>query len=399
MPSISQRTLGLGTEHAFVVLAEVNRLIDDGRDIISFAIGQPDFPTPPTICEAAKAAIDTGRHGYTPSAGIPELRRAAAAFLSDSRSLAYQPEDVVVANGAKPFIMYTILATTDHGAGHEVLYPTPGFPIYESQIRAHGAVPVALPLRERNGFAFDVEELRSRLNEQSRLLILNSPHNPTGASLTAADLAAIAGVLRDYPQCWVLADEVYSRMVHNGEFASIASQPGMAERTVVVDGASKSYAMTGWRLGFAANRLLAPYFSTWVTNTDSCASAISQWAAVEALTGSQTVHRAMMESFSRRRELILGELASLEGVQVTPPGGAFYVWPNVTALCRRAGVENAEGLRRRWLHEAGVAVLADSQFGTPVADEGHHVRFSYATGDAQITEGIRRLRHWIQALG
>ena len=398
MPSISRRTADLGTEHAFVVLNEVNRLMEEGHDIVSFAIGQPDFPTPPDVCEAAKIAIDAGKHGYTPSAGIPELRRAAAAFLNESRGLDYRPEDVVVANGAKPFIMYTILAVTDHGAGHEVLYPSPGFPIYENQIRAHGAVPVALPLHARNGFAFDIEALRARLNERTRLLILNSPHNPTGASLTARELAAVAGVLRDYPDCWVLADEIYSRMVHIGEFASIASQPGMAERTVVVDGVSKSHAMTGWRLGFAANRELAPYFSDWVTNTDSCASAISQWAAVEALSGSQDAHRAMMASFARRRELMLGELATLPDVRVTPPGGAFYVWPDVTALCRRAGVDSAEGLRRRWLYEAGVAVLADSQFGTPVVDGEHHVRFSYATAEARIVEGIRRLRHWIDGL-
>lgn len=399
MPSISQRTSDLGTEHAFVVLAEVNRLINEGRDIISFAIGQPDFSTPANICEAATAAIAAGKHGYTPSAGIPELRQAVAAFLNRWRGLDYRAEDVVVANGAKPFIMYTLLAVTDYGAGHEVLYPTPGFPIYESQIRAQGAVPVPLRLRESKQFALDIDELRASLNERSRLLILNTPHNPTGASLSADDLAAIAEVLRDYPECWVLADEVYSRMIHQGSFASIASQPGMADRTVVVDGVSKSYAMTGWRLGFAGNPRLASYFSDWVTNTDSCASAISQWAAVEALNGPQDEHQAMMESFSRRRQLILTELASLKGISVTPPGGAFYVWPNVTELCQRAGVESAEALRRRWLNEAGVAVLADSQFGQPVPGEGHHVRFSYATAEAQIIEGIGRIRRWIEDLG
>lgn len=396
MPPISQRTRHLGTEHAFLVLAEVNQLLAQGRDIISFAIGQPDFRTPDNICSAGKAAIDSGRHGYTASAGIPELRQAAADFLNRSRALHYTAEDIVVASGAKPFIMYTILATTDFGAGHEVIYPTPGFPIYQSQIKACGAVPVALPLRERAAFAFDLEDLGDRLGPHTRLLILNSPHNPTGRSLKRSELAAIAELLQDYPDCWVFADEVYSGMVHDDEFVSIAELPGMRERTVVIDGVSKSYAMTGWRLGFAANPTLAPYFSTWVTNTDSCASAISQWAAVEALTGDQSEHRAMMASFARRRDLIHAGLNQLSGVQALKPGGAFYIWPNVSELCAMTGCVNAEALRRRWLHEAEVAVLADSQFGTPVAGEGHHVRFSYATAEARIAQGLERLADWIR---
>ncbi len=395
MPPISQRTRNLGTEHAFLVLAEVNQLLAQGRDIISFAIGQPDFRTPANICEAGKAAIDAGRHGYTPSAGIPELRQAAAAFLNRGRDLTYTAEDIVVAGGAKPFIMYTILATTDFGAGHEIIYPTPGFPIYESQIKACGAVPVALPLREHKGFAFDLEELRSRLGPQTRLLILNSPHNPTGRTLNRTELAAIAELLQDYPDCWVFSDEVYSGMVHNHDFVSVAQFPGMRERTVVIDGVSKSYAMTGWRLGFAANTALAPYFSTWVTNTDSCASAISQWAAVEALTGDQSEHRAMMASFARRRDIIHAGLNQLPGITAVKPGGAFYIWPNVNELCAMTGCASAEELRRRWLHEAEVAVLADSQFGTPVAGEGRYVRFSYATAESRIAEGLTRLGDWI----
>lgn len=394
MPSVSRRTLSLGTEHAFVVLSEVNQLIADGRDIISFAIGQPDFPTPANICEAAKRAIDSGKHGYTPSAGIPELRNAVADYLSRSRGLDYHPDHITVANGAKPFIMYSILATTDPGAGHEVLYPTPGFPIYESQIIANGAVPVSLPLLEREAFSFDIDVLAQKLNANSRLLILNSPHNPTGRSLLRAELEAIAGLLQDYPECWVFSDEVYSQMVHDDEFVSIASFPGMQERTIVLDGASKSYAMTGWRLGYAANEKLAPYFSTWITNTDSCAGSITQWAGVESLEGDQQAHRRMMESFKRRRDLIFERLNTLDGIKALKPGGAFYIWPNVTELCEMVGAENAEALRKRWLHEAGVAVLADSQFGSPVAGEGNFVRFSYATADEKIEEGVERLRAW-----
>lgn len=396
MPSVSQRTLNLGTEHAFVVLAEVNKLIAEGRDIISFSIGQPDFVTPRNIMDAAKRAMDAGKTGYTPSAGIPELRRAATDYLNRTRGLDYTPEDITVAGGAKPFIMYTILAVTDYGAGHEVLYPSPGFPIYESQIEAMGAVPVSLPLLESEAFSFSIDDLKRKITPHTRLLILNSPHNPTGRTLTRAELEQVAGVLKDYPDCWVYSDEVYSAMVHDGEFASIAQVPGMAERTVLVDGASKSYAMTGWRIGYAANRVLSPHFSTWITNTDSCASSISQWATVEALNGSQDEHKRMMESFTRRRNLIYEELNSLEGIEALKPGGAFYIWPNVTKLCEKVGAESAEALRKRLLYEANVAVLADSQFGRPVAGEGHHLRFSYATEERQIVDGIGRIRKWIE---
>ncbi len=398
MPSVSERTRNLGTEHAFVVLAEVNRLVAQGGDIISFAIGQPDFATPPNICDAAKRAIDQGHHGYTPSAGIPELREAVVDYLARSRGVTYRPEDITVANGAKPFIMYTLLAVTDHGVGHEVLYPRPGFPIYDSQIIASGARPVALPLLESEAFSFSIDELASLINANTRLLILNSPHNPTGRSLAQPEIGDIADILRDFPQCWVLSDEVYSRMVHDGEFASIAGEPGMQERTILLDGASKSYAMTGWRLGYAANVPLAPYFSTWITNTDSCANSIAQWAGVEALNGDQTEHQRMMASFTRRRDRIVAGLNGLDGVRALRPGGAFYIWPNVTELCRLTGMGSAEELRRRWLHEAGVAVLADIQFGVPPQAQEHYVRFSYAVSEAQIDEGIRRLRDWIQAV-
>ena len=395
MPSVSNRTLSLGTEHAFVVLAEVNELIAQGKPIISFAIGQPDFVTPGHIMDAAKRAMDEGHTGYTASAGIVELRAAVADYLTRTRNIAVSAEDVTVANGAKPFIMYTIVSVTDYGEGHEVLYPSPGFPIYESQITACGAVPVTLPLLEREAFSFDLETLRERLSPRTRLLILNSPHNPTGRTLSREELEAIAEILRGYPDVWIFSDEVYSQMMHEGEFASIASVPGMTERTVILDGASKSYAMTGWRLGYAANAALAPYFSTWITNTDSCASSITQWAGVEALTGPQEDHRNMMESFSRRRNLILEGLNSLEGIHAIKPGGAFYVWPNVSELCAMTGAANAEELRKRMLHEAGVAVLADQQFGTPTEGEGNFIRFSYATSEENIAEGLARLESWI----
>ena len=396
MLAISRRTADLGTENAFVVLAEVNDLVRQGKDIVSFCIGQPDFPTPANVQEAAIKAIRDGRHGYTPSAGIAELREAAARYMSTMRGLAIRPEDVVVGAGAKPFIAYAILATTDYGAGDEVIYPNPGFPIYESQIKAHGAVAVPLHLRESRNFAFDPAELEAKLGPRTKLVILNSPHNPTGGMLVRRDLEEIAAILRQHPDVWVYADEIYSRLCYEGEFASIASLPGMYERSIISDGASKTWAMTGWRLGFASNPVLAPEFTRWVTNTDSCASQISQWAAVEAITGPQEDAAKMRASFLERRDLIVALLNQVPGVTCKTPGGAFYAWPNVTEACRMVGAADSEELRKRLLVEAGVAVLADIHFGASVPGEGQHVRFSYAASRAAIEQGVARMADYIR---
>jgi aspartate/methionine/tyrosine aminotransferase len=396
MPELSRRATALGTENAFVVLAEVNRLIRAGRDVVSFCIGQPDFPTPAHIQDAAIEAIRAGRHGYTPSAGIDELRAAAAASMAKLRGIAIAPEDVVVGAGAKPFIAYAIASTTDYGAGDEVIFPVPGFPIYESQIRANGAVPVALPLRESRAFAFDPEELASRITPRTKLLILNSPQNPTGGLLARRDLEAIAAVLAKHPQVWVYADEIYSKLVYDGEFVSIASLPGMQERTIISDGASKTYAMTGWRIGFTANRALAPVFTRWITNTESCASQISQWAAVAALTGPQDEAEKMRARFRARRDLIVRLLNDVPGFRCASPGGAFYAWPNVTEACARIGAQDSEELRKRLLHEAGVAVLADIHFGPRIEGEGQHIRFSYAASEAAIEAGVARIADFVR---
>ena len=391
MLRLSRRADSLGTENAFVVLAEVNRLLREGRDIVSFCIGQPDFPTPSHIQDAAVEAVRGGKHGYTPSAGIDELRAAAATSMGALRGLDIAADEVVVAAGAKPFIAYTIASVTDHGAGDEVIYPVPGFPIYESQIVANGAVPVALPLSESRGFAFDPEALAARIGPKTRLLILNTPHNPTGGLLRRSDLEAIASVLRAHPQIWIFADEIYSKLVYDGEFSSIASLSGMRERTIISDGASKTYAMTGWRIGFAANKALAPAFTRWITNTESCASQISQWAAVAALTGPQDDAERMKQSFRKRRDLIVRLLNELPGFRCAAPGGAFYAWPNVTEACRIVGAKDSEELRTRLLHEAGVAVLADIHFGPRVESDGQHIRFSYAASDSAIEEGVGRI--------
>ena len=396
MPTVSNRSNSLGTENAFVVLAEVNKLQREGKDIISFCIGQPDFPTPVNIQDAAIEAIRSGKHGYTPSAGIQELREAAARYLGGMRGLTISPDDIVIGAGAKPFIAYAILCCTDYGAGDEVIFPNPGFPIYESQIRVHGAVPVPIFLRENRQFAFDPNELADKITAKTKLLILNSPQNPTGGILTRQNMEDIAAVLYKHPQVWVYADDIYGRLVYDGKFISIAELPGMQERTIITDGASKTWAMTGWRLGFAANKTLAPHFVRWVTNTDSCASQITQWAAVEALNGTQEHAEMMRVSFMQRRDLIVGLLNQVPGVTCQSPGGAFYAWPNVTEACGMINAKDSEEFRTRLLHEAGVALLADIHFGPRVPDEGQHVRFSYAASNDAIKNGVARMADFIK---
>jgi len=396
VPRLSRRGESLGTENAFVVLAEVNALARAGKDIVSFCIGQPDFPTPRNIQDAAIAAIREGRHGYTPSAGIDELRAAAARDLGARRGLDIRPDDVVVAAGAKPFIAYTIASVTDYGVGDEVIYPVPGFPIYESQIVANGAVPVPIFLREAREFAFDPAELEAKITEKTRLLILNSPQNPTGGILAADDFDAIAAILARHPHVWVFADEIYSRLIYDGRFDTLARRDGMLERTIICDGASKTWAMTGWRLGYVANRTLAPTFTRWITNTESCASQISQWAAIEAIEGPQDSVVQMHAVFRERRDLIVRLLNEVPGITCRTPGGAFYAWPNVTEACRRVGAADSEAFRKRLLHEAGIAVLADIHFGRRVPGDGQHIRFSYAASNEAIEQGIGRLAAFVR---
>ncbi len=396
VPALSRRADSLGTENAFVVLAEVNALARSGKDILSFCIGQPDFPTPANIQDAAVAAFRGGRHGYTPSAGIDELRAAVAADMGARRGIAFTPDEIVVGAGAKPFIAYAIASVTDYGEEDEVIYPVPGFPIYESQILANGAMPVPIYLRESRDFAFDPGELEAAITPRTRLLILNTPHNPTGGLLRAADLDAIAEVLGRHPQVWVYADEIYSRLAYGEKFESIASREGLRDRTIVSDGASKTWAMTGWRIGFAANAALAPVFTRWITNTDSCASQISQWAALEAVTGTQAPAEAMRATFMQRRELIVRLLNDVPGMHCRTPGGAFYAWPNVTEACKMAGCADSEAFRKRLLHEAGVAVLADTHFGRRVPGDGQHIRLSYAASNEAIAQGIGRVGEFMR---
>ncbi len=394
-PRLSDRTLNLGTENAFVVLKEVKELISKGVDVKNLCIGQPDFDTPGNIKEAGINAIKEGKTGYTESPGIRELRVAVADYVSKTRDIDVNPESVVVTCGVKPLIAFSILVTTDYGKGDEVLYPNPGYPIYGSQITAHGAVPVPLNLLEKNKFTFSIEELEKKVSEKSRLLILNSPENPTGGVLRRSELEQIADIVKRHPNLWVFSDEVYSQILYEGKFESIASIEGMQDRTIIADGCSKTYAMTGWRIGFGVNEKLAPYFSTWNTNTDACAPHMNQYAASEALTGPQDEVKKMVKSYKERRDLIVEGLNEIPGIRCLLPKGTFYVWPNVTEACRRVGAKDSEVFRKRLLDEAGVAGLSDIHFGSRIPGEGQHLRFSYVSSHEDIKEGLRRVKDYI----
>ena len=395
---VSKRTLGLGTENAFVVLAEVNALLREGKNIVSFCIGQPDFDTPQNIKDAAIKAINEGKTGYTDSAGVYQARESVARYLSRTRNIDVKPEHVVIANGAKAFIAFAVLCTTDYGVGDEVIYPNPGYPIYESQTIANGAVPVPLPLTEKKKFSFEIDELKSRISKHTRLLILNTPHNPTGGILGESDLKEIAALAIKH-DFWVYADEIYCQIIYGKKFASIASLPGMYERTIISDGASKAYAMTGWRMGFIANTALAPRMARWMTNIEACPNHMSQYALMEALDGPQDETRKMVATFHERRDLIVKLLNGLDGVNCLVPGGAFYVYPNVTGACKKLGLKGSEELRKLLLQH-GVAVLADIHFGKRNPGETEqYIRLSYATSKENIIEGLRRMKEVIGSRG
>ena len=378
----------LGTESAFSVLARARELEATGRDIVHLEIGEPDFPTPAHISEAAFAAVRAGATHYCPSAGLPELREAAAVALSATRGIDVPAARVLVGNGAKPLLFFTILATC--GPGDEVVYPDPGFPIYESAIRWTGATPVPLPLHEAADFSFDVGELEARLSERTSLVILNSPQNPTGGVVPAADLEAAARLIAG-TSAWVLSDEVYSRMAHDGPAASIAGVPGMLDRTVLLDGFSKTYAMTGWRCGYACvpETLVEP-LTRFIVNSTSCVPPFVQLAGIAALEGPQDEVTAMVAEFRARRDLVVDGLNALPGVSCRTPQGAFYAFPNVSGVPL-----DADDLAVRLLEEAGVAVLAGSAFGRAGAQ---HLRISYAASRAQLQEALQRMDDFLGRL-
>ncbi|MGE3537243.1 MAG: pyridoxal phosphate-dependent aminotransferase [Candidatus Tectimicrobiota bacterium] len=379
----------LGTETAFEVLVKARALEATGRDVVHLEIGEPDFDTPRHIIEAAKEALDQGFTHYGPSAGLPELREAIAQDVAQSRGISVNATQVVVTPGAKPIMFFVILALAQ--PGDEVIYPNPGFPIYESVIRFVGATPVPIALREERGFSLDVNELRDLVTERTRLIILNSPQNPTGGILPQADLEAIAAIAVQHG-IPVLADEIYSRMVYDGEFRSIAACQDMRELTIILDGFSKTYAMTGWRLGYGVMpEELAVHVTRLMTNSNSCTSSFSQRAAVAALTGSQAPVAAMMAEFRQRRDVFIAGLNAIPGLSCAMPGGAFYAFPNITQVSR-SSKEVADYL----LQEGGVASLAGSDFG--VHGEGY-LRFSYANSLANLRKALERVADCLHKLG
>ena len=379
---LAQRMVGIGTETAFEAAARARALEATGRHVVHLEIGEPDFDTPVNVRNAAKRALDDGWTHYGPPLGLPRLREAIAADASMRKRFPVDPANVVVTPGAKPIMYYAILALIEET--DEVIYPDPGFPIYESMTRFVGGTPVPIPLREENDFRMDPADIRAAVTPRTKLLIFNSPHNPTGSVLTEQDLKEIADIAREH-DLTVLADEIYGRITYDGEFHSIAALPEMAERTIVLDGFSKAFAMTGWRMGYAIlpSGLVDP-FSKLIINSVSCTSSHQQMAAVEALTGPQDPVDAMVEEFRARRSLIVEGLNQIPGFRARMPAGAFYAFPNVAGT----GMTGSE-LADKLLYDGGVCVLSGSAFGKAAAD---HIRISYANSRENLQLALDRIR-------
>ena len=383
MAPLADRMTELGTETAFEVLARANALAAQGRDIINLGIGQPDFKTPAHIVEAAVKALRDGHHGYTPAQGIPELCEAVAADLAARHGAAVDPGQVLILPGGKVTMFFAMLIYGQPGA--EIMYPNPGFPIYESAIRFSGATPVPMVLREENGFAFSAAEVLDQITERTRLIILNSPANPTGGAVPRAEFDALIAGLAQWPKVTVMADEIYSQMLYDGrEHVSLLQYPEIQDRLIVLDGWSKTYAMTGWRLGMSVwPKDVIGHAEKLAVNCHSCVNAPTQFAGLAALTGPQDAVHEMVAAFDGRRRVIVDALNGLDGVSCVEPGGAFYAFPNITGT----GMD-AKTLQTRLLEEAGVAVIAGTSFGAH--GEGY-LRFSYANSTENIVAAIDRI--------
>ncbi|MXV78585.1 pyridoxal phosphate-dependent aminotransferase [Candidatus Poribacteria bacterium] len=378
----------LGTESAFEVLAKAKSLEAQGKDIIHLEIGQPDFTTPMNVCEAAFKAMKDGHTGYCPSAGLPEFREVVAQHISETRKINIHPDEVTVTPGAKPIIFFTILALVDDG--DEVIYPEPGFPVYESVIDFIGGKAIPLPLREEVDFRFRIEDLVDSITDRTKLLILNSPQNPTGGTLTASDLTAIAELAQQH-RFYILTDEVYSRLLYEGTHQSILSLPGMKEQTILIDGHSKTYAMTGWRLGYGvAPREIADKITRLTINSNSCTATFTQIAGIEALTGPQTFVTQMVNEFQKRRDVIVDGLNAINGIKCVKPLGSFYVFPNVTELPL-----SCEEMADYLMDEVGVALLPGTAFGK--FGDGY-LRLSYANSLENIENALERIETAIDKL-
>ena len=374
----------LGTETAFEVLVKAKALEAQGRDIIHLEIGEPDFDTPANIIEAGCDALHRSFTHYGPSAGLMELREVIAQYVSETRRVNVTPDEVVVVPGGKPIIFFSVLALAEEG--DEIIYPNPGFPIYESMINYVGAKAVPIRLREELDFRLDVDELASLINDRTKLIILNSPQNPTGGVLTKDDIAAIARAIGDR-NIMVLSDEIYSRLIFEGEHHSIMSVDGMKERTILLDGFSKTYAMTGWRMGYGVMRAdLAAHISRLMTNSNSCTASFTQIAGIEALRGPQDVVDTMRTEFQKRRDVMVAGLNKIKGFSCRLPKGAFYVFPNIT----KTGWPSKK-LADTVLDDAGVAALSGTAFGD--FGEGY-LRFSVANSIENIEKALGRVGDW-----
>jgi aspartate/methionine/tyrosine aminotransferase len=377
----AERLKRLGTETAFDMLAKAKALEAKGREVIHLEIGEPDFDTPKNIKEAAKKALDEGWTHYGPAPGLPELRQTIAQEAGKLRGVEFHPEQVVVTPGAKPIMSFAIMALVDEG--DEVIYPNPGFPIYESMIEFMGGKAVPIQLKEEFDFRLDTKELKKLVNKKTKLIIINSPHNPTGGVLTKEDLKVIADIARNN-NIWVLSDEVYSRIIYDMKFESIAQFPGLEDRLIVLDGFSKTYAMTGWRIGYGIMPVtLANYLAQIEININSCTASFIQRAGIEALKGPQDECEKMTAEFKRRRDVIVDGLNQIKGITCKKPSGAFYVFPNV----RKTGIDCRE-LADRLLNEAGVACLSGTCFGK--FGEGY-LRFSYANSVENIKKALSKI--------
>ncbi len=381
---LAKRMSRLGTETAFEVLVKARALEAKGRDIVHLEIGEPDFDTPANVIEAGSDALHKGWTHYGPSAGLPQLRQAIAEEVERTRGVKVAPEEVVVVPGGKPTIFFLILALIEEG--DEVIYPNPGFPIYESMVNFLGAKAVPIRLREERDFGMDVDELESLITDRTKLIILNSPHNPTGGIQTEADVREIAQAIGDR-DVMVLSDEIYSRLIFEGKHFSILSLEGWRERTVLLDGFSKTYAMTGWRLGYGVMRAdLATHVARLMTNSNSCTASFTQVAGIEALRGDQTSVAKMCEEFKRRRDLMVAGLNKIKGFSCRLPKGAFYTFPNITGTGWKS-----KKLADALLDDAGVAGLSGTAFG----DYGEgYLRFSVANSMENLEKALARIDEW-----
>ncbi len=385
----------LGIENAFMVLAQVTNLKEEGKDIINFGVGEPDFDTPSNIKKAGIRAIEENKTHYGPPAGIPDFRREVAKYVSKTRGIDVCPDEVLITSGVKPMIFYAIHALVDEG--DEVVYPNPGYPIYESIINFVGGKSVPLPLLEEKKFSFDINDLKKAVTAKTKMIVINSPANPTGGILSREDLEGIAEIAIKN-NIWVLSDEIYGRIIYSGQFKSISSIPGMKERTIILDGFSKIYAMTGWRLGYGVMvKELAEQAIRLQTNVDTCSATFTQYAGIEAYRGPQDATYDMVREFKERRDLIVKGLNDIKGIRCLVPDGAFYVFPNVTEVCKNLKLQDSRELQQLIMHKADVAVLPRTSFGVKnVGEKEEYIRLSYATSKENIMEGLRRLKNLLE---